>query len=108
MNRVSGHWVPEPGEDPTEACWQRAELALAGHQWAHDDQNPLEDFVHHLHRMFLAVLRARMQREEEACLLFPVEQRKGSQECYPWHQLQPPFPRPCPTGSLELGQLPMD
>ena len=37
LNRVSRHWVPEPGEDPAEACRQRAELALAGHQWAHDD-----------------------------------------------------------------------
>ena len=77
LNRVSRHWVPEPGEDPDEACRQWAELALAGHQWAHDDQNPLEQFVHQLHCMFLAVLRAKMQREEEVCLLFPVEQRKA-------------------------------
>ena len=103
---VSRHWVSEPGEDLEEVCRQRAELALAGHQWAHDDQNPLEQFVRQLHCVFLAVLQARMQREEEACHLFPVEQRKAPQESYPWHQLQPPFPRACPTELPELGQLP--
>ena len=108
LNRVSRHWVPRPGEDLTEACRQRAELALAGHQWAHDDQNPLEQFVHQPHRMFLVVLRARMQREEEDCLLFPVEQRKAPHECYPWHQLQRSYPKPCPTNLLELGQLPRE
>ena len=45
LNTVSRHWVPEPGEDPLEASRQREELALAGHQWAHDDQNPSEQFV---------------------------------------------------------------
>ena len=64
--------------------------------------------MHQLHRMFLAVLRARMQPEEEACLLFPVEQCKAPQESYPWHQLQPPFPRPCPKDLPKLGQLPRD
>ena len=108
LNRVSRHLVRGPGEDPTEACRQRAEPALLGHQWAHDDQNPLEQFMHQLHRMFLAIPRAKMQQEEEACLLFPVEQRKVPQECYPWHQLQPPYPTPCPTDLPELGQLPRD
>ena len=42
LNRVSRHCVPGPNEDPVEASRQRAELALAGHQWAHDDQNLLE------------------------------------------------------------------
>ena len=37
LNRVSRHWVPGPDEDPDEASRQREELALAGHQWAHDD-----------------------------------------------------------------------
>ena len=59
--RVSTHWVPGPGEDPLGASRQRAELVLVGHHWAHDDQNPLEQFVHQLHCMFLAVLRARKQ-----------------------------------------------
>ena len=79
-----------------------------GHQWAHNDQNPLEQFVRQLQCMFLAVLRARKQKEEEECLLFPVEQRKAPQEQYPWHQLQPPFPRPCKMPLPEMGQLPRD
>ena len=108
LNRVSRHWVPGPGEDPDEASRQREELALAGHQWAHDDQNPLEQFVHQLHCMFLAVLRARKQRDEEESLLFPVEQRKAPQEQYPWHQLQSPFPRPTKTCLPAMGQLPRD
>ena len=45
LNTVSRRRVPEPGEDPLEAFRQREELALAGHQWAHDDQNPSEQFV---------------------------------------------------------------
>ena len=107
LNRVSRHWVPGPDEDPEEASRQREELALAGHQWAHDDQNPLEQFVHHLHCMFLAVMRARKQRDEEECLLFPVEQRKAPHEQYPWHH-QPPFPRPTKTHLPAMGQLPRD
>ena len=58
--------------------------------------------------MFLAVLRAKKQRDEEECLLFPVEQRKAPQEQYPWHQLQPPFPRPTKTQLPAMGQLPKD
>ena len=108
LNRVSRHWVPDLGEDYEEACLQRGELALAGQRWADNDQNPLEQSVHKLHGMFVAVLRAKMQREEEACLLFPVEQRKAPQDCYPWHQLQPPFPKPRLTELPELGPLPKD
>ena len=108
LNRVSRHWVPGPDEDPDEVSRRREELALAGHQWAHDDQNPLEQFVHQLHCMFLAVMRARKQRDEEESLLFPVEQRKAPQEQYPWHQLQPPFPRPTKTCLPAMGQLPRD
>ena len=52
------------------------ELALMGHQWAVDDENPLQ-FVHKLHVMFLAVLRAKKEKEDEAGLLFPVECRKA-------------------------------
>ena len=100
--------MPGPDEDPDEASRQREELALAGHQWAHDDQNPLEQFVHQLHCMFLAVMRARKQRDEEESLLFPVEQRKAPQEQYPWHQLQPPLPRPTKTCLPAMGQLPRD
>ena len=108
LNRVSRHWVPGPDEDPDEASRQREELAVAGHQWAHDDQNPLEQFVHQLHCMFLAVMRARKQRDEEESLLFPVEQRKAPQEQYPWHQLQSPFPQPTKTCLPAMGQLPRD
>ena len=79
LNTVLRHWVPEPGEDSLEAFRQREELALAGHQWAHDDQNPLEQFVRQLHGMFLAVLRARRQREEEECPLIPPGARRGPQ-----------------------------
>ena len=91
-----------------EASRQREELALAGHQWAHDDHSPLELFVRQLHCMFLAVLQARKQRDEEECLLFPVERRKAPQEQYPWHQLQPPFPRPTKTQLPAMGHLPRD
>ena len=35
-----------------------------------------------------------------------MEQRKAPQEQYPWHQLQPPFPRPCKTHLPKMGQLP--
>ena len=108
LNRVSRHWVPDPREGYEKACRQRGELALAGQRWADNDQNPVEQFVHRLHGMFVVVLRGRMQREEEACLLFLVEQRKAPQDCYPWHQLQPPFPRPCWTELPELGPLPSD
>ena len=52
------------------------ELALAGQQWAAEDNNPLEQFVQQLHAMFLAVLWARKEREEEENLLFPAERRK--------------------------------
>ena len=64
--------------------------------------------MHQLHCIFLVVLRARMQKEEEAYLLFSVKHRKAPQESYPWHQMQPPFLRPCLTDLPELGQLPRD
>ena len=81
---------------------------MAGQRWGDDDHNPLEQVVHKLHGMFVAVLWARMQREEEACLLFPVEQCKAPHDCYPWHQPQPPFLKPRLTELLELGPLPGD
>ena len=40
--------------------------------------------------------------------MFPVEQRKMPREQYPWHQLQPPFPRPRKTHLPKMGQLPRD
>ena len=55
LNRVSQHWVLDQGEDYKEACRQRGELARAGQQWANDDQNPLEQFVHQLHGMCVCV-----------------------------------------------------
>ena len=47
--------------------------------------NPLEQFISKLHGMFLAVLRTRMKKEEEAGLLFPVEKRRIQHDCYLWH-----------------------
>ena len=64
---MSGH-----GEDYHEVGQQRDELAVAGQEWAEDDNIPLEQFIHKLHGMFRAVLRARMRQEEEQGLLFPV------------------------------------
>ena len=52
-------------------------MALMGHQWAEDDENPLEQFVHKLRGMFLAVLQAKKEKEHEAGLLFLVERRKA-------------------------------
>ena len=80
LNRVSRLWVPGPDEDPVEASRRREELALAGHQWAHDDQNPPQQFVRQLHCMFLAVLLARKQRDEEECPVFAP-----ANTVYPFH-----------------------
>ena len=55
-----------------ESGRQRDVLALAGHQWVEEGNNPLEQFIHKLHGMFRMVLRARMHREEEQSLLFPI------------------------------------
>ena len=68
-----GPWAQCRGEDYEEACRHRGELALAGQRWADDNHNEPERFSHKLHGMFMAVLWATMQREEEACLLFPLE-----------------------------------
>ena len=81
------------------------ELALSGHQWAEEGNNPLEQFVHKLHGMFRAVLRARMQREEEQNLLFPIQTRKVPREEYPWYHLQPPRPRAQRTSLPAIGAL---
>ena len=64
--------------------------------------------MHQLHCMFLAVMRARKQRDEEESLLFPVEQRKAPKEQYPWHELQHPLLRPTKTCPPAVGQLPRD
>ena len=79
-----------------------------GHKWAAEDTNPLEQFARRLHGMFLAVLGATKKREDEASLLFPVERRKAPQDCYPWHQLQLPSPRACPTHLPPIGTLSRD
>ena len=86
LNRISRHQVPDSEDDDLEAGRHRDELALAGQQWAEEGNNPLEQFIHKLHGMFRAVLRARMQREEEQSLLFPIQPRKVPREDYPWHQ----------------------
>ena len=70
-------------EEDLESGRQRDELALAGQQWAEEGNNPLKQFVHKLHGIFRTVLRARMQREEEQSLLFPIQTRKVPREEYP-------------------------
>ena len=80
LNRVPRYWElgPQEARDNTE-------LALIRHQWAEDDEKPLEQFVHKLHGMFLAVLQAKKEKEDEAGLLFPVERRKTQHDRYPWY-----------------------
>ena len=108
LHRVSQHRVLGPGEDWEEACRQRAELALAGQQWEHDDNNPLEQFVHKPHGMFVVVLQTRMRKEEEAGLLFPIGKRRVQHDCYSLHQLQLPCQRPQLTEVPMMGALPRD
>ena len=97
------YWEPTPQE-----AEDNIELALMGHQWAEDDENPLEQFVHKLHGMFLAVLPARSEMEDEVGLLFPVERRKAQQEGHPWYQLQFPGPKAYPMHISPIGPLPRD
>ena len=78
------------------------------HRWAEDDENRLEQFVHKLHGMFLAVLRAKKENEDEAGLTFPVERREARQDRYPWYQLQFPRPKAYPTHVPPIGPLPRD
>ena len=98
--------MPDSEDDDLEPGRQRGELALAGQQWAEEGNNPLEQFIHKLHGMFRAVLRARMQQEEEQSLLFPTQLRKVPREDYPWHQLQPPRPKAQRTTLPAMGALP--
>ena len=60
LNRISRHQIRDSEDEDLESGRQRDELALAGHQWAEEGNNPLEQFVHKLHGMFRTVLRARM------------------------------------------------
>ena len=77
-----------------------------GHQWAEDDENPLEQFVHKLHGMFFAVMWAKKQKHDAAGLLFPVERRKVHQDRYPWYQLQFSGAKAYPKHILPIGPLP--
>ena len=108
LHRVSRHSEPGLGETWEEASRQRAELGLAGQQWADANVNPLQQFISKLHGMFVAVLQTRMKKEEEAGLLFPAEKRQIQHDCYPWHQLQLPRQRQQRTEVPELGVLPRD
>ena len=108
LHRVSRHWKPGPGETWEEAIRHRAELGLAGQQWADADTNPLEQFLNKLHGMFRAVIRTRMQKEEEVGLLFPAGRKRTQQDFQPWHQLRLPRPQQQPTEVPELGPLPRD
>ena len=101
LHRVSRHWQPGPGETLEEASRQRAELRLAGQQWADAATTPLEQFLRKLHDMFLAVLRTGTKKEEEVGLLLPTAQKRIQQDCYPWHQLQ--LPRPQQTTDRSTG-----
>ena len=91
-----------------ESGRQRDELALAGQQWAEEGNNSLDQFVHKLHGMFRTVLWARMQREEEQNLLFPIQTRNVPREEYPWYQPQPPRPRAQRTSLPAMGALSRD
>ena len=102
LHTFSRHWEPGPGETWEEASRQRAELGLAGQQWADADTYPLEQFISKLHGMFPAVLQTGMKKEKEAGLLFPAERKRIKHDCYPSHQLQLPRPR------QQLGVLPRD
>ena len=55
LNRVSRHQIPNSEHEDLEAGRQRDELALAGHQWAEEGNNSLEQFVRKLHGMFKTV-----------------------------------------------------
>ena len=79
-----------------------------GHQWAEDDENPLEQFVHKLHGMFLAVVWAKKEKEDKAGLLLLVERRKAQQDRYPWLQLQLLGPKAYLTHIPPIGPLPGD
>ena len=48
LNRISRHQIPDSEDEDLESGRQRDELALAGHQWAEEGNNPLEQFVHKL------------------------------------------------------------
>ena len=60
LNRISQHQIPDLEDEDLESGRQRDELALAGHQWAEEGNNPLEQFDHKLHGMFRTVLRAQV------------------------------------------------
>ena len=79
-----------------------------GHQWAAVDDSPVEQSIHKLHGMFLAVLLDGKEKEDKAGLLFPVDRRKAQQDSYPWHQLQLPNPKVCLTYVPPIGPLPQD
>ena len=99
---MPSYWEPSPQE-----ALENTELALMGHQWAADDENPLEQFVHKLHGMFLAVLRAKKEKEDEEGLLFPVERRKAQVEPLPVAlPATPPDPRHARRMSPQLGPCP--
>ena len=93
-------WEPSPQE-----ARENTKLALMGHRSAEDDENPLEKFVRKLHGMFLAVLRARMEEEDEAGLLFLVSGANRRRiaihgtSCSPPPRRTSPLSGPC----LEIG-----
>ena len=80
LNRTSRHQIPDLDDEDLKSGRQRDELAVAGHQWAEEGNNPLEQFVHKLHGVLRTVMQARMQREEEQNLPFPIQSRKVPRE----------------------------
>ena len=107
-NRISRQQIPTR----RTRTWGRGDKGMTspwrGHRWVEEGKNPLEHFVHNLHSMFKAGLRARMQWEEEQNLLFPIQSRKVPWEEYPWYQLQGPRPGAYTTPLRAMGALSRD
>ena len=97
-----------PEEEPEPKRRELRQLAEASRQWAAENKHPWEIFVTSLHIMFLAVLQARKQKDDESGLLFPVPAQNETRDTYPWHQLQLPRPRGIPPEIPIIGQLPRE
>ena len=87
LGRVSRHRCQRPLEDVDDQLREEVQLVEAGMTWAEQDAHPWELFICKLHEMFLRVLKARKQREDESGLMFPTHFRKEPRNTYPWHQI---------------------
>ena len=85
-----------------------------GHQWAEDDEKPLEQFVHKLHGMFLAVLRARKEKEDQegeggpGGPLIPGGAPQGTAGPLPMAPAATPRTQGVPDVHSPIGPLPRD